>query len=124
MSLVYEYNNNCDDDDELHNDNIPDRIYLELPCGFRRRKTTGVFLARGEEFYPSIIIIAYRGDHALPRFTSVGLRLNRHSPKAKSHALRALHGPVVVGFPKPTRPSPATRRRQATLLNNYDNIVH
>lgn len=60
---MYEYNNNCDDDDELHNDNIPDRIYLELPCGFRRRKTTGVFLSfynynpllrrpRTTKFYP------------------------------------------------------------------------
>jgi len=122
-SLVYEYNNNCDDDNELHYNNISDRIHLEHPCGFHRRKTTGVFLACGEEFYPSIIIIAYHGDHALPRLTPVGLRFNRHSPKAKSHASRTLHGTVVIGFPKPTRSSPATRRRQVTLLNNYDNIV-
>jgi len=122
-SLVYEYNNNYDDDDGLHNNNIPDWIHHGYPCGFRQRKTTGVFLALGEKFYPFIIIIANRFNHVIPRFTPVGLRFNRHSPKAKSHASRACHCPVVVGFPKPTRPSPATRRLQITLLNNNDNIT-
>lgn len=123
-SIVYEYNNNYDDDDGLHNNNISDWIHRGHPCGFRLRKTTGVFLARGEEFYPFIILIANHGNHVIPSFTPVGLRFNRHSPKAKSYASRACHGPVVVGFPKPTRPIPATRRRQITLLNNDDNIIH